>query len=273
MTTSATPQRTARRLALAAPALVACDIDGTLLRTCQPPTPAVRAAVDEVRAAGHHLALATGRSLLGAMNAAAELGLDDVWIVASNGAATAHLVGREFRVTDLQTIQPEAVVRLANEAMPGIRIAAEVVGLGYRVNLAFPDGDLPGEQYEVGSLAELWAETTPRLALHGFAAHGLVPAIRDLGLTAIATRSDWVDVTPADLSKATALDQVRQTLGVEEYATAAIGDGVNDIEMLQWASYSIAMGHAPAEVHAAADGDTGTIDEDGAASALRSLLS
>ncbi|MGI5188439.1 HAD family hydrolase [Promicromonospora sp. CA-289599] len=270
--TSATPQQTASALHLTAPALVACDIDGTLLNTGELPTAAARAAVERVRAAGHHVVLATGRSLVGALDAAAELGLDDAWIVASNGAVTAHLVGGEYEITDLHTIEPEPVIRVAVESMPGIRVAAEVVGVGYRVNTPFPDGELPGEQRSVRVLEELWAGPTPRLAIYGPAAFGLVPVLRAMSLTAIATRPDWVDVTPPALSKATALDKVRRQLGVEFHATVAIGDGENDLEMLRWASRSVAMGHASERVLAAADTVTGTIDDDGAAAALLSLL-
>lgn len=265
-------QHTAHHLDLAVPSLVACDIDGTLINTGQPPTSAVRAAVADVVVAGHHVVLATGRSLVGALPVAVELGLDDTWIVASNGAVTAHLTDGGYKITDLHTIEPEPVVRVAVDAMPGIRVAAEVVGVGYRVNMPFPDGELNGVQHSVDAIRELWADPTPRLAIYGPTAFGLVPVLRAMGLTAIATRSDWVDVTPPALSKATALDKVRRHLGVEYQATAAIGDGENDLEMLRWATQSIVMGHAPAHVQAAADRATGTIDDDGAATALLSLL-
>jgi HAD superfamily hydrolase (TIGR01484 family) len=272
MTSAATPQRTTRPLDLAAPALVACDIDGTLINTRQPPTAAVCAAVDRVRAAGHHIALATGRSVVGALDAAVQLGLDDAWIVASNGAVTAHLVGGEYEITDLHVIEPETAIRVATDAIPGIRVAAEVVGVGYRVNIPFPDGELNGDQHSVDTLKDLWADPTPRLVIYGPAAFGLVPILRAMSLTAIATRPDWVDVTPPALSKATALDKVRRQLGVEYRATAAIGDGENDLEMLRWATMSVAMGHAPERVRDAADTVTSSIDDDGAANALLSLL-
>jgi HAD superfamily hydrolase (TIGR01484 family) len=271
--TPATPQRTALPPALlTAPALVACDIDGTLLDTGHPPTAAVRAALEQVRAAGHHIVLATGRSLVGAMDAADELGLDEVWAVACNGALTVHVKGGEYEITDQHEVEPEPVVRVAVEAMPGIRVATEVVGVGYRVNIPFPDGKLNGEQHSVDTLAELWATPTPRIALHGPAAFRLAPVLRALGLTVTETRPDWLDVTPPALSKATALDKVRRQLGIEFHATAAIGDGVNDLEMLRWATQSIAMGHALERVRDAADWETGTIDEDGAATALLRLL-
>lgn len=257
---------------LTGPALVACDIDGTLLRTGQPATQPVLDAIAKVRAAGHHIALATGRSLVGALQAAADLGLDDAWIVASNGAVTAHLVGGDYEVTDLHVVEPEPVVRIANEGMPGIRIATEILGRGWLVNIPFPDGELNGDQHSVAALDELWVEATPRIALHGPQAFGLMPVLRGLGLTAVQIRPDWVDVTPPGLSKATALEKIREALDVEVHDTVAIGDGENDIEMLSWAMRSVAMGHAPRHVQAAADRTTGTLDEDGAAAALLSLL-
>jgi hydroxymethylpyrimidine pyrophosphatase-like HAD family hydrolase len=42
--------------------------------------------------------------------------------------------------------------------------------------------------------------------------------------------------------------------------------------MLQWAGRGVAMGQAPDEVKAAADEVTSTVEEDGAAAILRSLL-
>jgi hydroxymethylpyrimidine pyrophosphatase-like HAD family hydrolase len=99
-----------------------------------------------------------------------------------------------------------------------------------------------------------------------------VPALVARDLTAIATRRDWVDVTGPGITKASALEQVRVTLGVEEHNTVAIGDSENDREMLSWAANGFAMAHAPAFVIAAADHVTGTIDDDGAAAALWSLL-
>jgi hydroxymethylpyrimidine pyrophosphatase-like HAD family hydrolase len=54
----------------------------------------------------------------------------------------------------------------------------------------------------------------------------------------------------------------------------AMGDGRNDIEMLEWAGAhgrGIAMGQAPAEVIAVATEVTGPITENGAAAVLARL--
>lgn len=206
------------------------------------------------------------------MPVARQIGLHDGCIVASNGSVTARIRGGEHEVVVQHDVDAVEAIRVAVTAVPGIRIAAEIVGVGYRVNLPFPDGELNGAQLAVNSLEGLWAAPTPRLALQGSGAYRAVRALRALGLTAIPTRSDWVDVTPPNLSKATALEKVRTELGVEDHATVAIGDGENDLEMLMWATTGFSMGHAPVPVIAAADHVTGTVDEDGAASALRSLL-
>ena len=82
----------------------------------------------------------------------------------------------------------------------------------------------------------------------------------------------WLDINPEGVSKGSALELVRRRLHVEPADTVAIGDQRNDIEMLEWAARGVAMGQAPDEVKAAADEVTGTVEEDGLAQVLRSLL-
>ncbi|WP_419706202.1 HAD family hydrolase [Promicromonospora sp. NFX87] len=270
--TSTAPHRTARPMDGFGPLLIACDIDGTLLRTGRPVSAEVHDAAAAVTAAGHHLVLATGWSLTGALPVAEQLGLADTWIVSSNGAVTARVTNGTVEIVERHDLDAEPAVRLAVAAAPGVRISAEIVGVGYRINIPFPDGELNGTQHDVLDLDGLWATPTPRLALHQPGIYRIAPALRALGLTAISTRSDWIDVTARGISKATALEKVRTELGIEAHATVAIGDGENDIEMLDWATAGFAMAHALVPVLAAADHITGTIDDDGAATVLRSLL-
>jgi hydroxymethylpyrimidine pyrophosphatase-like HAD family hydrolase len=53
---------------------------------------------------------------------------------------------------------------------------------------------------------------------------------------------------------------------------AAIGDGLNDIEMLTEAGLGIAMGNAPEAVKSVADWVTGTNNEAGVAQAVERLF-
>lgn len=253
-------------------ALVACDVEGTLVRAGRRATPAVLDAVAAVRAAGHHLVVATGASLSSAVQVVRRLGVREGWVVAANGAITARLQADGYSVVDVRPLAAEPVCRLVARTRPDLSIAAEVVGTGYRVTKRFPERELSGHQEVLGELHEVWARPTPRLVVYGQWAQRLTPALRAAGVTAIPARVDWVDVTAAGVSKATALESIRVELGVALSRTVAIGDGENDLEMLRWAATSIAMGHAPESVRAAADRVTGTVDQDGAASALRDAL-
>ncbi|PUB19869.1 HAD superfamily hydrolase (TIGR01484 family) [Promicromonospora sp. AC04] len=258
------------------PQMVALDIDGTLVPEGTTDVAQVTAdAVRDVLAAGHHVVLASGRSLVGILPIAERLGLSGGWLVASNGAVTARLdpEARDgFTVTDAQTFDVEPVARLARDLMPDVELAVEETGWGYRVTRRAPDGDVNGQQHLV-AFDGLWSVPASRVILRapGVVATLLEP-VRALGVTATPAGPDWIDVTPLGLSKASALEAVRQRLGVGEARTVAVGDGVNDLQMLAWAAHSVAMGQAPTSVREAADEVTGTIAQNGVVPVLRALL-
>nr|MCW1079754.1 HAD-IIB family hydrolase [Streptococcus anginosus] len=56
--------------------------------------------------------------------------------------------------------------------------------------------------------------------------------------------SGWVDAGRAGISKASALEVLRRDFGIARGATVAVGDGGNDIQMLEWAGVGVAMGQA-----------------------------
>lgn len=62
-----------------------------------------------------------------------------------------------------------------------------------------------------------------------------------------------VEVLPLRCSKASALEEVRISLGVDHDDIIVCGDGWNDLEMLQWGKTRVVMGHAPPQMQALAD--------------------
>ena len=78
----------------------------------------------------------------------------------------------------------------------------------------------------------------------------------------------WLDLAPKGVSKASGLAQVTDRLSLAPADVLAIGDGRNDIEMLQWAGRGVAMGQASDDVLAAADQVTATVHDDGVAEEL-----
>ncbi|WP_159792616.1 HAD family hydrolase [Puerhibacterium puerhi] len=262
------------------PWLVALDIDGTLLDYDQTLSDVVRDAVRDVRAAGHHVVLASGRSLIAMTPVARLLGIETGWMVCSNGSVTVRLDPDRpggWVVEQIETFDPEPALRLLRQELPEARFAVEDVGVGFRLNELFPDGELDGE-HSVVDFEELAAggEVTrvvvrsPDATSTDF--HRLVERLGLDDVTYAVGWTAWMDIAPQGVTKATALDHVRERLGVEPACTLAVGDGHNDVEMLRWAARGVAMGHADEAVRAVADEVTGTIEEDGAATVLRSLL-
>lgn len=252
---------------------VALDIDGTLLGPDMTVPPVTVRAVDDVRRAGHHVVLASGRSLVGVLAVVRQLGIDEGWVVASNGAVVARVgpaLPGGYRLETVHSFDVEPVVRLAREALPTVQVGVEEIGWGYRVDRPFEQELVNGQQSRVAD-EELWDTPAARVILRADGVHGLLEPLRALGVTATPAGPDWVDVTPRSLSKATALERIRAGVGADPGRTVAVGDGVNDLEMLAWAARGVAMGHAPAVVRAAADEVTGTIEEHGVVAVLRTL--
>ena len=69
-----------------------------------------------------------------------------------------------------------------------------------------------------------------------------------------------------------ALERIRERLGVATSRTLAAGDGQNDREMLRWAALGVAMGNADDGTAACADAVTARVEHDCVVPVLRSLL-
>ncbi|MFD7022925.1 HAD family hydrolase [Promicromonospora sukumoe] len=254
--------------------MVALDIDGTLIDGDRRIPAGTVEALDLVRAAGHEVVLATGRSLAGLLPIATRLGLTQGRAVCSNGALTVRLdrgAPSGYDVVEARTFDPSPVIGRALDVAPGVRVAVEEVGWGWRTSSVFEPDELNGQQKTV-QMSELKARPATRLALHAPEIRRHMSDLRATGVTVAPQRRDWLDITAPGVNKAVALDVVRAALGIPENRTVAVGDGINDLDMLAWAGRSVAMGQAPAIVRSAADQITGSIDEAGALSVLASLV-
>ena len=257
------------------PRLVALDIDGTLLKwvegagtTHEEIAPRVHAAVRRAVDAGAHVVLASGRSPHGMIRIADLLGLDEQsWIVASNGAVVVRYP--PFEVVHEETFDARPAVAAVLREHPEALVAVEERGVGYRVNRHFPDGELSGDMI-ITEVDDMVAGPVSRVIIRDPAATAddfLALAAR-LGLHGtdyVVGWTAWMDLSPVGISKASGLAHVAEDLGVAADDVLAIGDGRNDLDMLRWAGRGVAMGQAVAEVHAAADVVTATVDDDGVA--------
>ncbi len=78
-----------------------------------------------------------------------------------------------------------------------------------------------------------------------------------------------IEVVLPGISKAWAMSWIADYLGVRQKETMGIGDGDNDVEMVEWAGMGIAMGNATPATKAVADWVAPSVQEDGVAVALR----
>ena len=267
------------RPAAGAPLLVALDVDGTLLTGDLRLSRRVRAAVADVAAAGHHVVVATGRSIGGTLPVVDDLGLKDGYAVCSNGGFTVRLdpsAPGGHELVDVASFDPWPALQRLREVLPDAAYGVETADRRLLVAGPFPVEEMsepvvpvPFEQLRGVAAARVVVSSADHSPAEFHALTG------DLGLTGVSWAvgySAWIDISPEGVSKASALEAVRERLGVAAGATVAVGDGRNDVEMLAWASRAAAMGGSPPEVVAAASEVAPTIEADGAAVVLESLL-
>ena len=259
--------------------LIALDVDGTIITHGGHLDARVHAAITACVSNGHHVVIATGRSVVATMPVLARLGIGHGYAVCSNGAVTLRIDPRRpkgYKILEKVTFDPRPALTLLRDELPEALVAVEDLGRGFMVSSPFPDGELMGDQ-RVVPWDVLIAKRATRVTLRmpdaepeAFMAHieriGLHEVSYAVGWTA------WLDINPEGVSKGSALEQLRRRLQVEPCDTVAVGDQRNDIEMLQWAARGVAMGNAPEEVQAIADEVTGTVEEAGLATILESVL-
>ncbi len=253
------------------PQLVALDIDGTLIGHDYAFHPGTREAVADAVAAGARVVLSTGRSWHATRPLVDALGLPPGPAVCSNGAVL--VTYPPLAIHDIALFDPRPAIEQVTAEHPDALLAVEVVGRGYRVTAPFPDGELSGE-IEVVSREELASRPATRLVVRDPSASDaeFVAAAARLGLEGVSYAigyTAWLDIAPEGIDKSRGLALVAERLGVAASDVLAVGDGRNDIEMLQWAGRGVAMGDAPAEVRLAADAVTGRFADGGLVAELR----
>lgn len=258
--------------------LIALDIDGTVLREDGSIGDSVVRAVGHARDAGHEVMLATGRSVAMTMPILERLGIEPEYVVCSNGAITlrrdreATLGYSRFHV---ETFNPTEVLTTIRENLATANYAVEDEQGHYRYTGYFPDGVL-GAVSEKVEFDELLTDHATRVVVISpeHAIEDFLSVVERMGLHKVSYNvgwTAWLDIAPDGVNKATALERVRELLGIPRSRVLAMGDGRNDIDMLEWASVEgrgVAMGQAPAEVLEVANEVTGTDLEDGAATVL-----
>lgn len=264
-----------------APWLIALDLDGTVLHRDGAISEVVLRQIRRVAAAGHQVVLATGRSHVSTAPVLADLDIEPRFLVCSNGAvvleAEPDAPGRYGRRW-VESFDPTETLRLIRAQLGQAGFAVEDERGHHRYAGPIPDESM-GLDSERVEFDDLLARPATRVVViaPGHDRDDFVDLVERIGLhhvTYTVGWTAWLDIARDGVNKATALERVRAELDIPRDRVMAVGDGLNDVEMLSWAAKfgcGVAMGQAPEEVIGVANETAGTIDEDGLAQVLARL--
>ncbi|WP_406322268.1 HAD family hydrolase [Streptomyces sp. NBC_01637] len=260
-------------------ALVATDLDGTLLRHDDTVSPRSRAALALAASAGALHLVVTGRPVPGMRNLLAELDYRGLAVCGQGtqlyDAGTGRMVhaatlDRDLADTALGKIEAQVgpVFAAVDQDGPEGRTLIEP---GYRM----PHPALPAQR--TGHRDELWATPIVKVLVRhpeltddalAAAARAVVGDLATVTLSGPGT----VELQPYGVDKGTGLALAAEALGVDPAATIAFGDMPNDLPMFRRSGYGVAMANAHPDLRAAADEVTTSNGDDGVAVVLERVF-
>ena len=272
--------------------LLAIDIDGTLLDSRGRLPPAHHDALHEAIGRGIRLALVTGRSFHFTQPLARSLDLP-LTLIVNNGAVVKDAAG----ATELRHVLPRDAALDVLTRTRAYEDSVAVVfdrepGDGDERQIVFDrmDWTHPNRQgyYEknrafiaaASPLADALTEDPIQVMFNGAvgAMRALAADLRaapgagryTVAITEYEHRDfSLVDVNGAGCSKGTTVARWTERLGLSPGEVMAVGDNLNDLEMLEFAGVGVVMGNAAAALKTRGFHLTGTNDEDGLAAAIR----
>ena len=258
--------------------IVFTDIDGTLLNSAHQVTEATAAEILALDKAGIPVVFVSARMPAAIYPLQEQIGFHAP-IICYSGALTLDTEGKTVQSTCLSAETVEAIKKLLPED------TEECCFCSYADNrwiVSDPEHvQIQSEHRITGAVPEKGDPFAPGMAVHkilGFGPQELLDeTMRKLKLsfpdcTIVKSAPHLLEIMDGRVSKADALADLCEKLGIPSEQAAAFGDNYNDVEMLRSAGLGIAMGNAPEDVKEAADEVTLDNDHDGLAAALRRLF-
>jgi Cof subfamily protein (haloacid dehalogenase superfamily) len=236
------------------------------------------AALRASRAAGLDVIVVTGRMVQSVRRYLEPAALDEP-VICYQGAVVADAHGKWLRHEPIP-------LELAREAIAAIE--AEGYGLNVYVDdelyvsaVTKESRDYAGFQgleiHEVGSLLD-WLPAPPTKLVCVGDPHELdgveVRMKARFGARMYISKSlpYFLEFAAPGVTKGAGLDFLAAHMGFSPERTIAFGDGENDVELIEWAGYGIAVANAHARVKAVADWICPSAEDEGVAQVLEALV-
>jgi len=256
--------------------LVAVDMDGTLLNEKKQITEHTRSTIKKATDSGINVCLSTGRPLCGVRKFLEQLSLDSP-VITCNGAAVIDPVGKIMIYSRL--LQPEAAQKIWQQ------------GLSYNTSMCIWAGDElfvnrfderiddykrlsevePQLVRDFDELAQkgiskiLWYDKAKNI---DFFRQELDKKSSLYHVKYVTSDPRFLEFTDEHVSKGEALKRLGEYLGVPRENIMAIGDGENDLTMLEYAGLGVAMANASESIRERCRYITESNINDGAAKAI-----
>lgn len=240
--------------------LVVSDIDDTLLPKGGTISDRTRRAIAALNDRKIPFALASGRWFPSTASVAKEVGCTGPLIVANGGCVIESngTILKEFCMTDADVKTAYAII-----GDSGALVTSYVRGAIYRLNVCSMQNRPPEKlSYFGGDLFEVVDDDIPRFEAEALSGvykmeaysndeallKGLRARLAAAGLSVSSSFRTNIEMTTEGLGKGTALGWLAQRLGIACENVMAFGDNTNDMQMLERAGWSVAMGNAVPEL-------------------------
>lgn len=257
--------------------LVATDLDGTLLDGAGEVSTRTREAITALEEHGVVVVFVTGRPLRWMDTLWEHVG-DHGLAICSNGGIVFD--ARRHEVVTARTIPRATGLEVATrlrEGLPGTTYALERID-GFAKEPDFMPRLPPPPDMRFGPVEDIFDDQVVKL----LARHEEHPPeeywsraealVGDLVTTTWSAVGTLVEISAAEVTKASTLAELCAERGITADEVVAFGDMPNDLAMLEWAGTSYAMANAHPLVREAASRHAPRHDEDGVAQVLEGLL-
>jgi Cof subfamily protein (haloacid dehalogenase superfamily) len=261
--------------------LVATDLDDTLLRDDWTLSERVVQAIRKAREKGVHITFATGRMPASTRPYVKQLGID-VPIITYNGAMIQEALSGEVlyrRVIPVETAREVVSWLLAQELH--LHVYREDKVFAHTMNDWSRDyaraTRVPVEEANLLELLDQEKDGVEKILFFGenkdLEAWGERILERYRGkVHTTRSKPHFLELIHPEVNKGVALTALAKRLGINREDVMAIGDNLNDIDMIRYAGLGVAIGNARKEVKEAADVITASNQEDGVAQAIEKYI-
>ncbi len=272
--------------------LVAIDLDGTLLNKEDKVSKYNQDVIKKLKSNGIKVAVITGRRFISMMDVVKDLNIELPYIC-FNGGMVVNQKNHEiiYKETLDKRISKKIILEMKEKDIPIFIYKAEVDGPS---TFYFNTGSHPRvkryiefetKRNQIAPIKELDKEFDfSPICIKSFGHFEDIESVKYLkekynheSLTWLQTvgvneRTHYLELYPSKANKANGLKWLSKKYNIKKSDIIAIGDNLNDLEMLQWAGLGIAMGNAHPKVKEVADLIAPDADKDGVGKVLEEVL-